>query len=163
MRGIQQSNKERERQAIQTSSRLRPDGGEEVEATSESSDESAEAEAEDAGGNEGTTVLYLDLKGLFLNLLGLEVDLNEVELDISAVPNPGALLGNLLSAVTGLFDKGPLARIEDRLSQFELPSLSDYLPSTNGSILSEPFYRIINTFLDVLIDVLAEEEQTQEE
>lgn len=161
MRGIQQSSEERERQAIQTSSQLRPDGGEEVDPTSESSDESAETE--DAGGNEGTTVLYLDLKGLFLNLLGIEVDLNEVELDISAVPNPGALLGNLLSAVTGLFDKGPLARLKDRLSQFELPSLSDYLPSTDGSILSEPLYRIINSFLDVLIDVLAEEEQTQEE
>ena len=49
-------------------------------------------------------VLFLDLGPLHLNLLGLEVNLAEVILDVNAVAGGGALLGNLLCAVVGLFD-----------------------------------------------------------
>lgn len=76
-----------------------PDATDEEEADEDGSDERHEE-----SGGEGTTVLFLDLEGLFLNLLGLEVDLNEVVLDVSAVPGEGRLLGNLLSAVGGLLD-----------------------------------------------------------
>lgn len=141
-------------------SQLRTDGGEENDEEPDSTGESAENGTESEG--DGTTVLYLDLEGLFLNLLGLEVDLSEVELDVSAVPNPGALLGNLLSAVAGLIDESPLARLKDRLFGFELPSVSDLVPSGDGSVLSEPFYRMINGLLDVLMEVLTEDESTGE-
>jgi hypothetical protein len=49
-------------------------------------------------------VLNLVLGPLHLDLLGLVVDLNQVVLDITAVPGPGALLGNLLCAIVGLLD-----------------------------------------------------------
>lgn len=49
-------------------------------------------------------ILFLDLAPLHLDLLGLELDLAEVVLDLDAVSGPGALLGNLLCAVTGLLD-----------------------------------------------------------
>lgn len=45
-------------------------------------------------------ILHLDLGPLHLDLLGLVIDLNEVVLDITAVP--GALLGNLLCALSNL-------------------------------------------------------------
>ncbi len=51
-------------------------------------------------------VLNLVLAPLDLNLLGLEVHLDQVVLDIVAVP--GALLGDLLCAVSGLLSGGPL-------------------------------------------------------
>jgi hypothetical protein len=54
----------------------------------------------------GCQILFLDLGPIFLDLLGLQVDLSPIELDITAVPGAGNLLGNLLCAVTGLFD-GP--------------------------------------------------------
>ncbi|PSQ09211.1 hypothetical protein BRC93_13670 [Halobacteriales archaeon QS_5_70_15] len=54
-----------------------------------------------------TTIVFLDLKGLFLELLGLEVDLEPVVLEVAASPGDGDLLGNLLSAVVGLLDDGP--------------------------------------------------------
>ncbi|WP_139246616.1 hypothetical protein [Halogranum amylolyticum] len=77
---------------------------------SEETDDGESSESEDSGEGEeeGSTVLFLDLEGLFLNLLGLEVDLNEVVLDVSAVPGDSRLLGNLLSAVAGLLDGGSL-------------------------------------------------------
>jgi hypothetical protein len=49
-------------------------------------------------------ILFLDLAPLHLDLLGLELDLAQVVLDLDAVSGPGALLGNLLCAVTGLLD-----------------------------------------------------------
>jgi hypothetical protein len=49
-------------------------------------------------------ILFLDLAPLHLDLLGLELDLAEVVLDLDAVSGPGALVGNLLCAVTGLLD-----------------------------------------------------------
>ncbi|PYZ92387.1 hypothetical protein CR194_16285 [Salipaludibacillus keqinensis] len=52
----------------------------------------------------GTNILFLDLGPIFLDLLGLELDLSQIVLDLSAVPGPGNLLGNLLSAVAGLLD-----------------------------------------------------------
>lgn len=54
-------------------------------------------------------ILFLDLGPIFLDVLGLEVDLSQIILDIDAVPGPGNLLGNLLCAVVGLLDGGPLA------------------------------------------------------
>ncbi|QCW03932.1 hypothetical protein [Natrinema pallidum] len=62
-------------------------------------------------GDETAGVLHLDLDGLFLDLLGLEVNLNPVTLDVSARPGGNNLLGNVLSAVTGLLD-GPGAVLD---------------------------------------------------
>ncbi len=49
-------------------------------------------------------VLNLDLGAIHLNLLGLVVDLAPVHLAITAQQVPGALLGNLLCAVSHLLD-----------------------------------------------------------
>jgi hypothetical protein len=53
-------------------------------------------------------ILHLVLGPLDLDLLGLQVHLNKVILDIVAVSGAGNLLGNLLCAITGLLDGGPL-------------------------------------------------------
>jgi hypothetical protein len=60
-------------------------------------------------------ILNLVLGPLDLNVLGLEIHLNRVVLDIIAVPGPGNLLGNLLCAVAGLLDGGPLAGLLGQL------------------------------------------------
>ena len=60
-------------------------------------------------------VLNLVLGPLDLNLLGLEINLQRVVLDIVAVPGAGNLLGNLLCAVAGLLDGGPLAGLLGQL------------------------------------------------
>ena len=60
-------------------------------------------------------ILNLVLGPLDLNILGLEVHLNQVVLDIIATPGPGQLLGNLLCAVAGLLDGGPLAGLLGQL------------------------------------------------
>ena len=60
-------------------------------------------------------ILNLVLGPLDLNLLGLEIHLNQVVLDITAVPGAGNLLGNLLCAVAGLLDGGPLAGLLGQL------------------------------------------------
>ena len=71
----------------------------------EEEDEYHVEDAEDVYQDDDTSgVLHLDLDGLFLDLLGLEVNLNPVTLDVSARPGENNLLGNLLSAVTGLLD-----------------------------------------------------------
>ena len=57
------------------------------------------------------SILNLVLGPLHLNLLGLVVDLNQVNLNITAQPGAGALLGNLLCAITNLLNGaavGPL-------------------------------------------------------
>ena len=54
-------------------------------------------------------VLNLVLGPLHLDILGLVVDLNQVVLKVIANSGAGALLGNLLCAVAGLLDGGPLA------------------------------------------------------
>ena len=54
-------------------------------------------------------ILNLVLGPLDLNILGLQVSLQRVVLDIVAVAGAGPLLGNLLCAVAGLLDGGPLA------------------------------------------------------
>lgn len=61
-------------------------------------------------------ILNLVLGPLDLNLLGLRIQLNQVVLDITAVPGAGNLLGNLLCAVAGLLDGGPLAGLLGQLS-----------------------------------------------
>jgi hypothetical protein len=60
-------------------------------------------------------VLNLVLGPLDLNVLGLEVHLQRVVLDIVAVAGAGQLLGNLLCAVAGLLDGGPLAGLLGQL------------------------------------------------
>jgi hypothetical protein len=61
-------------------------------------------------------ILHLVLGPLDLNLLGLVVHLDKVVLDITAVPGAGNLLGNLLCAVAGLLDGGPLAGLLGQLN-----------------------------------------------
>jgi hypothetical protein len=61
-------------------------------------------------------VLNLVLGPLDLNLLGLEVHLNRVVLDVVAVSGAGNLLGNLLCAVAGLLDGGPVAGLLRQLT-----------------------------------------------
>jgi hypothetical protein len=61
-------------------------------------------------------ILHLVLGPLDLNLLGLQVNLNRIVLDIVAVTGAGNLLGNLLCAVTGLLDGGPLAGLLGQLN-----------------------------------------------
>jgi hypothetical protein len=53
-------------------------------------------------------ILNLVLGPLHLDLLGLVIDLNQVVLNIVAQSGAGNLLGNLLCAVAGLLDGGPL-------------------------------------------------------
>lgn len=60
-------------------------------------------------------VLNLVLGPLDLNLLGLEVHLKRVVLDVVARSGAGQLLGNLLCAVAGLLDGGPLAGLLGQL------------------------------------------------
>ena len=61
-------------------------------------------------------ILNLVLGPLDLDLLGLQVHLNRVVLDIVAVAGAGNLLGNLLCAVAGLLDGGPLAGLLTQLT-----------------------------------------------
>jgi hypothetical protein len=60
-------------------------------------------------------ILNLVLGPLDLNILGLQIDLQRVVLDITAVAGAGNLLGNLLCAVVGLLDGGPLAGLLGQL------------------------------------------------
>lgn len=77
---------------------------EEPEAEAEEPQVEEESERAEAEADEGTRILHLNLDRVFLDLLGLEVDLDEVTLDITARTGKGNLLGNLLSAVSGLLD-----------------------------------------------------------
>jgi hypothetical protein len=51
-------------------------------------------------------VLDLVLNPIDLNLLGLRVATSRIEVLVEAVPGGGALLGNLLCAITGILDPG---------------------------------------------------------
>jgi hypothetical protein len=66
--------------------------------------------------NSACTILTLDLGPIFLDVLGLQIDLSEINLNITAVPGAGNLLGNLLCAVAGLLDGGPLTGISGLLN-----------------------------------------------
>ncbi|WP_326953802.1 hypothetical protein [Amycolatopsis sp. NBC_01286] len=57
-------------------------------------------------------ILDLVLGPLDLDLLGLVVHLNQVHLNITADAGPGNLLGNLLCAIAGLLDPGPLSNLQ---------------------------------------------------
>jgi hypothetical protein len=61
-------------------------------------------------------ILNLVLGPLDLDLLGLQIHLNRVVLNIVAVAGAGNLLGNLLCAVAGLLDDGPLAGLLAQLT-----------------------------------------------
>ncbi len=69
-----------------------------------------------AQGMASCDILHLVLGPLDLDLLGLQVHLDKVVLDIVAATGAGNLLGNLLCAVTGLLDGGPLAGLLGQLS-----------------------------------------------
>jgi len=60
-------------------------------------------------------VLNLVLGPLRLNVLGLQVHLNRVVLNVIAQTGAGQLLGNLLCAVAGLLDPGPLSGLLTQL------------------------------------------------
>ena len=96
----------------------------EAEAEAEEEAEEDEYHVEDADDvyqdEEVAGVLHLDLDGLFLDLLGLEVNLNPVTLDVSARPGENNLFGNLLAAVSGLFD-GSSAMLEKAESLLSKP------------------------------------------
>jgi hypothetical protein len=68
-----------------------------------------------APGAGACNVLNLVLGPLDLNLLGLQVHLNQVVLNIVAQTGAGQLLGNLLCAVAGLLDPGPLSGLLTQL------------------------------------------------
>jgi hypothetical protein len=57
-------------------------------------------------------ILDLVLGPLDLDLLGLVVHLDRVHLNITADAGPGNLLGNLLCAIAGLLDPGPLTNLQ---------------------------------------------------
>ncbi|RZH67610.1 hypothetical protein [Natrinema altunense] len=102
------------------------------DADGEEKDEYHVEDAEDVYQDDETAgVLHLDLDGLFLDLLGLEVNLNPVTLDVSARPGGNNLLGNLLSAVTGLLD-GPGAVLD------KVQSLLGKPKELLGSLVSKP-------------------------
>jgi hypothetical protein len=67
-------------------------------------------------GRASCDILNLVLGPLDLDLLGLQVNLKQVVLDVVAVTGAGNLLGNLLCAVTGLLDGGPLAGLLGQLT-----------------------------------------------
>jgi hypothetical protein len=58
----------------------------------------------DSSATRACDILELVLGPLHLDLLGLVVDLNQVVLTITGTTGSGDLLGNLLCAITGLFD-----------------------------------------------------------
>ena len=60
-------------------------------------------------------ILNLVLGPLDLNILGLRIQLNRVVLDITGQTGAGQLLGNLLCAVAGLLDGGPLGGLLGQL------------------------------------------------
>lgn len=74
------------------------------------------ADARTSGRAAACDILNLVLGPLDLNVLGLEIHLQRVVLDIVAVAGAGQLLGNLLCAVAGLLDGGPLAGLLGQLS-----------------------------------------------
>lgn len=117
------------------------DAAEGEEATAEELSEGEEDESDESGAK----VLYLDVQGVFLNLLGLQVDLSEVELDVDAVPGSGNLLGNLLSAVVGLFDTD----VGGKLRSF----LGGLVPDSVGGV-SE---RVQGTVRDAVDDIPLED------
>ena len=69
-----------------------------------------------AQGMAACDILHLVLGPLDLDLLGLQVHLDKIVLDIVAATGAGNLLGNLLCAITGLLDGGPLAGLLAQLN-----------------------------------------------
>lgn len=146
---------------------LLTDGGNEAENSGDDEAENGNGGDEAENGDE-TRILYLDVEGLFLDLLGLEVDLNEVVLDVSAVPGPGNLLGNLLSAVAGVLGGG-LSDVLDGILPDDLLSgvLPDDLPDEMAlddriPSLSDVAFGFVNILLDVILDALEDGESTDE-
>ena len=71
---------------------------------------SADGASCDGDATRDCDILALTLGPLHLDLLGLVVDLNQVVLFITATTGSGDLLGNLLCAITGLFDANSIGQ-----------------------------------------------------
>jgi len=140
-------------------------------------EEDEDAEGVHSGGaesvyesEEATGVLHLDLDGLALDLLGLEVHLDEVVLDVSARPGDNNLVGNLLSAVTGLLDglaaspmeaaKNALGTVKDKLAGV-LPSFGDIKDKLAGFL--PDFGGIKNAILGLIPGIRGGDEEASEE
>ncbi len=70
----------------------------------------AAACSDEVSAQQSCDILNLILGPLHLDLLGLVIDLNQVVLDITAQAGAGNLLGNLLCAITGLFDAASIGQ-----------------------------------------------------
>lgn len=150
------------------SATLLPDGGDEAENNNGDGETDGNDGDGESGGENDIRVLHLDVEGLFLDVLGLEIDLNEVVLDVTAVPGPRKLLGNLLSTVAGVLN-GSLSGVvggiipDDALSNvfpdsvFGEVDLVGRLPSP-----SDAAFGFVNILLDIILDVLEEEDSTEE-
>jgi hypothetical protein len=68
------------------------------------------AAACDTDSTRACDILELVLGPLHLDLLGLVIDLNQVVLTITGTTGAGDLLGNLLCAITGLFDAASIGQ-----------------------------------------------------
>ena len=75
-------------------------------------------------------VLDLVLQPIDLNLLGLRVATSRIEVLIEAIPGGGALLGNLLCAITGILDPQAAAPATPGLLTQVLNALLALLPRT---------------------------------
>ena len=67
-------------------------------------------------------ILHLVLGPLDLDFLGLQIHLDRIVLDIVAATGAGNLLGNLLCAITGLLDGGPLGGLLGQSTTFSTRS-----------------------------------------
>ena len=83
-------------------------------------------------------ILHLELGPLDLDLLGLRVQLNQVVLAVDAIPEPGNLLGNLLSAVAHLLDGVDLGALLEGLLDNLIAALTGLLEGVGGGGAPSP-------------------------
>ncbi len=174
--GEQQAEAEHEESDAQEEEGAEQEEGEQEEEEAEADESGQEEEAEEQDAEaEDTQILELELDGLYLDLLGLEVDLDEVELDIIAATGEGKLLGNLLSAVSGLLDSPGMVFGDDGGLRGMLPSLPTLSPIQRAKELASaladrirsipqqlganivaaiPFEQLLSQFFEALVDQL---------
>ena len=85
-----------------------------------------------------TPILHLQLGPLDLDLLGVRVQLNQVVLDIDALAEPGALVGNLLTAVSHLLDAVALGALLEGLLDNLLGAVTRLLEGVGGGAVPMP-------------------------
>jgi len=106
-------------------------------------------------------ILNLSLGPINLDLLGLNVDTSPICLDITAVPGPGALLGNLLCGIANLLNSGlsqsvvlaglsaqDLATLDSGLTQ--LLNQAVFIPLSNSSALQAATCEVLSLSLGPL-------------